>query len=123
MRNLEALNEFSHDVLGSDFAVVVYPRAFQYSRRESLHNWEEDQIERMGPHALEPFRYFEEVGKNLPYPVVSLLPAFQGSERFPLFLNNDPHWTRFGAALAAEEVARELDAVDLLPCPLAERTP
>ncbi len=119
MRNLAALHEFSHDVLGSDFAVVIYPRAFQYSRRESLHNWEEDKVERMGPYALEPFRYFDEVEKDLPYPVVSLLPAFQGSERFPLFLNNDPHWTRFGAALAAEEVARELTALDLLPCQLS----
>jgi hypothetical protein len=121
--NLEALGAFADDVLGSGFAVVVYPRAFQYSRFESPRNWEEEKVERMGRHALEPFRYFDEQAAHLPYPVVSLLTAFQTSKRSPLFLTNDPHWTRFGAALAAETVARELGRLGLLPCELPGGAP
>ena len=45
-----------------------------------------------GPHVQEPFRYFRDVEAQLPYPVFSLLPAFEQSTEFPLFFRDDPHW-------------------------------
>ena len=116
MHNLAELHAFSRDVLDAPLAVFVYPRAFQYSDRESTDNWEQERSTRLGPFAREPFRYFEEVGGTLAYPLISLLPVFERSEEFPLFRSDDPHWNEAGARLAAESIAAELSARGLLPC-------
>jgi hypothetical protein len=115
MRNLAAMHAFSEDVLRSPMALVVYPRAYQYSSRESPRNWERG-YEVLGPHVREPFRYFEEMAPGLPYPVLNLLPAFESSEDFPLYFANDPHWSPKGADLSAHQVFERLAAMGLLPC-------
>ena len=119
MKNLAAMHSFATDVLDASFVLVVYPRAYQYSNHESPRNWEADRYERLGRYAMEPFRYFDQVAADLSYPVVSLLSAFQKSDRFPLFFRGDPHWNRYGAALAAETIARELAAAGSIPCRLS----
>lgn len=115
MQNLDDMYWFSRDVLEAEMALVVYPRAFQYSRRESPRSWERG-YEVLGPYVKEPFRYFEEVGDALPYPVFSLLADFEASEEFPLYFGNDPHWTQRGADFAARAVLAKLRAAGLVHC-------
>jgi hypothetical protein len=116
MKNLAEMDGLVRDVLGAEFSVVVYPRAYQFSRRESPNNWEASAYTVLGPYVGEPFRYFDEVGPSLPYPVISLMPTFAGSAEFPLFFGNDPHWNARGARLAAQAVLREHAALGLITC-------
>jgi hypothetical protein len=117
MQNLGELNVLS-EKLGASMSLVVYPRAYQYSQRESARSWDRDQYSVLGPFAREPFRYFEQVRAALPYPVIDLLGAFESSKQFPLFRDDDPHWNAAGSRLAAESVARELASQGLIPCSL-----
>ena len=55
-----------------------------------------------------------------PVQTLSLLSVFETSRRFPLFQRGDPHWSRVGADLVAETVARRLAAEGLVPCRLPE---
>ena len=116
MSNLGAMYQYAEDVLGSRMVLVTYPRGYQYTTRESPDNWEAEQYQPLGPHVQEPFRYFRDIQAHLPYPVFSLLPAFEQSTEFPLFFRDDPHWNRSGARLAAEHVARWLASKSLIPC-------
>jgi hypothetical protein len=47
---------------------------------------------------------------------VDLLPAFETSKTFPLFLEDDPHWNREGARLAARTAAKAIHRLGLIPC-------
>jgi hypothetical protein len=96
--------------------LVIYPRAYQYSETESPWNWESRSYEVLGRFVREPFRYFEAAASELPYPVVNLLPAFETATTFPLYLEDDPHWNRDGARLAATTAAREIGKLGLIPC-------
>lgn len=116
IRNLQRLYEFSTGTLDGAMAVVVAPRAYQYSLRESPANWERLEYEALGPYVREPFLYFAERAGRLPYPVLSLLPVFAESETFPLFHEDDPHWSEAGARLVAETVARWTSESGLIPC-------
>jgi hypothetical protein len=116
IHNLEALDDLSRDVLGARFAVVVYPRAYQYSLRESPDNWERHEYEVLGPWVREPFRYFEQKARGLPFPVLSALSAFEESSVFPLFQADDPHWNEAGARLMAETAAAWAAESGLIPC-------
>ena len=104
MKNLAEMYALTREVLDADMALVLYPRAYQYSDREVPRNWETGYTP-LGPHVREPFRYFEEVAEALPYPVIDLYEAYATSERFPLFFANDPHWTEQGADVAARATA------------------
>ena len=115
MKNLLAMHEYCADVLQAPMVLVVYPRHYQYSIRESPDNWEKDAYTAQGPYVKEPFRYLEEVRDELPYRVISLLPVFESSDHFPLYLQNDPHWSDAGHRIAAQAVARALSAYGLLP--------
>jgi hypothetical protein len=115
MQNLDDMYWFTHDVLGAEMALVIYPRAFQYSRRESPRNWERG-YEVLGPYATEAFRYFEETGDSLPYPVISLLSDFEETEEFPLHFANDPHWNERGADFMARSVLGHMRSRGLVPC-------
>lgn len=115
MKNLSAIDRHAREVLDAPFALVVYPRAYQYSDRESPRNWEKGYAP-LGPYVREPFRYFAEVAPTLAYPVIDILPAFESSERFPLYFGNDPHWTEQGADVAAHAIFDALLARGLLPC-------
>jgi len=116
MKNLAAIHDFAADTLGVPMVLVLTPRAYQYSSRESPENWERRFYEVLAPFVREPFRYFEEVGDRLPYPVVNLLTAFETSKTFPLYFEDDPHWNRDGARLAAKAAARAIGRLGLLPC-------
>ena len=115
MKNLLAMHNYSADVLKAPMVLVVYPRHYQYSIRESPDNWEKDAYRVQGPYVKEPFRYLEEVRDELPYRVIDLLPVFESSDHFPLYLQNDPHWSAAGHRIAAQAVARGLAAYGLLP--------
>lgn len=116
VKNLAELQAFADESLGAPTALVIYPRAYQYSGRESLENWEAHLHTRLGPHAREPFRYFAERAGELPYPVIDVLPAFEASQQFPLYFRTDPHWTRLGAGVAARAVFDALRERGLLRC-------
>lgn len=113
-RNIDALYAYVQSDLGARFAVVVFPRPFQYSAEESLNSWESDAYTPLGPWVHEPFRYFEEVAGSRPYPIRSLLPAFQATRVFPTAFKADPHWNADGARVAAEGLLRILDEEGLL---------
>jgi hypothetical protein len=115
MKNLSGIDRHATGVLGAPFALVVYPRAYQYSERESPRNWERGYTP-LGPYVREPFRYFAEVADTLPYPVIDVLPDFASSDRFPLYFASDPHWTEQGADVAAHAIFEGLRARGLLPC-------
>ena len=96
---------------GADFVLAILPRAYEYSARESPRNWEEHECgeheyTRLGPYSCKPFRYFDELRPRVAYPVVSLLPDFERSEAFPLYLDDDPHWNAAGHRLAAETILK-----------------
>ncbi len=93
------------------FVLVVLPRSYQYSDRESPENWERDRYTVLGPYSLEPFRYFEELSPTVDYPILSLLETFQTTEVFPTCFKNDPHWTAAGAEVAARAIATRLEPV------------
>ncbi|HXB56397.1 MAG TPA: hypothetical protein VN461_16605 [Vicinamibacteria bacterium] len=105
--NLDRINAWCRR-RGADFVFVLLPRSHQYSAREAPHNWESHEYTRLGPYALEPFRYFDELRGHVPYPVVSLLPDFQAAKEFPLYLDNDPHWSAAGNRVAAEAIWRAI---------------
>ncbi len=106
-RNVEHIRDWCR-AHGADFAVFVLPRTFQYSDRESPHNWEADQYEVLGPYSLEPFRFFEEVAARADYPVYPLLDAFAKSGVFPTAFDDDPHWNDAGTSVAATAIAEAL---------------
>jgi hypothetical protein len=120
MRNLNEMSDFIDNVLRAEMALVLYPRAYQYSATESPDNWEGNEYQRLGPHVQEPFRYFETVTKDLPYPVIDLLPRFEATHEFPLFFEADPHWNPAGATFVAERVYASLVEQHLIPCALDE---
>ncbi len=119
VKNLAEMYRFCRDVLHVPMALVIYPRAFQVSLKESPENDERGLYEPLGPYVLEPFRYFHRHRDDLPYPVFSLLDDFRNAEQFPLFFEDDPHWNAAGARLAAEAVSRRLMAAGLVPCGVA----
>jgi hypothetical protein len=116
VRNLARIFEYGRTDLKSSMLLVILPRGFQYSDRETPRNWEAGEYQEIGPFVREPFRYFEEAREKLPYPVFSLLPAFEESGKFPLYLEDDPHWNAEGHRVAAAGLAEYLVRNQLVPC-------
>lgn len=112
---LEDLDRES-EALGARFAVLVLPRNFQYSARESPRSWEAGAYQPLGPHVHVPFRFLEERAVGASFPVVSLLPAFQQTDVFPTCFAGDPHWTPGGARVAAAAAARAVVDGEWLDC-------
>jgi len=63
--------------LEAKFILLLFPRGYQYSEKESPNNWEKSEYQILGPYAHEPFKYFEEIKQNVDYPIHSLLSDFQ----------------------------------------------
>lgn len=103
---LNALHEFCAEELGAAFYLVVLPRNFQYSTRESPMSWEKGQYTELGRYVHEPFRFFAEKAKSAPFPMSSLLPAFRETGVFPTCFVGDPHWTPAGTDVAARALVR-----------------
>jgi len=100
--SLVEIDRFCRQRLHAEFRLVVLPRNFQYSDRESPFSWEQGDYEDLGPWVLEPFRFFEEQARTVSFPVHSLLPAFRETEVFPTCYTGDPHWTPAGTRVAAD---------------------
>ena len=116
MTSLQAINDFTASELKAKFALILYPRSFQYSARESPLNWEKLEYPVLGPHVGEVFKYFEKREKSLPYPVFSTMKEFQETQKFPLFLESDPHWNKDGHTFMASIIANKLLSGNLVPC-------
>ncbi|HEY9036756.1 MAG TPA: hypothetical protein VIM96_08615 [Pseudomonadales bacterium] len=104
--SIDAINAYVQDELGAQFVLLIFPRGYQYSTRETPHNWEAAEYEPMGPYVLEPFVFFDALKAQAPYPVFSLLPDFQHTDVFPTTFDDDPHWTPEGSQVAADAVYR-----------------
>ncbi len=108
--SIDSIDSYCARELDARFAVVVFPRSFQYSDRESPRNWEKGEYTPLGPYALEPFRWFDSFRGEVAYPIHSLLRAFQGTSVFPTCLDWDPHWNAAGNRVAAEAIFEDLSA-------------
>jgi hypothetical protein len=96
---------------GAEFVLVVLPRSYQHSTRESPRNKEAAEYEVLGPYALEPFKYVDELRDRGKYPVWSLLEAFQQTDVFPVCFDHDPHWVPAGHRVAADALIPMLEPV------------
>ncbi len=108
---IDGIRTYSRDTLGAKFALFVLPRHFQYDAKLCKHNWEKDQYPLLGPHVLEPFRYYAELAKRRDYPVVSLLPEFQRTKVFPTTFDDDPHYNEAGARIVADAILDHLEQI------------
>jgi lysophospholipase L1-like esterase len=106
--NVGEIARFARGALGADFALVMLPRAYQYSRRETPDNWERREYTPLGPYAREPFRWLRELAERVDYPAFGLLDDFRDSGVFPTTFAHDPHWNEAGHRLAAAAIAKRL---------------
>lgn len=118
INSLNQIYEYSTSVLDAKMLLVLTPRAYQYTKEESPKNYEKDSYEVLGPNVKEPFRFFKEREKTLPYPILNLLEFFENSKEFPLYLEDDPHWTPKGHTLAADTIVNYIVKNNLAPCSL-----
>lgn len=102
-KNLDALHEYSTKTLGAKFIVFVNPKTFHYNEKEAPNNWLKAIVKRT-EYSFEIFDYIETLSKEKPYPVISLLPAFQRTTVFPTAFDKDAHWNRDGYKVAAMEM-------------------
>lgn len=104
-QNIEDINTFSkRELNNAKFILMILPRSYQYSDKESPNNWEKNEYEILGPYSHEPFKYFEGIKNEVDYPIHSLLPYFQNTTIFPTCFDHDPHWNEEGARIAAEAI-------------------
>lgn len=94
--------------LDADYLLVLLPRYQQYDPRESPDDWEKGQWPEKLTHLREPLQWFEGRARSDGVACVSLLPAFEGSGRFPTCFADDPHWNETGNQIAGEAVATEV---------------
>jgi len=90
---------------GSEFVLVVVPRYFQWSDRECPNDWAKARQTALGPHRYANFEFFTQAQQQVDFSIVSLLPAFQATERFPLVFDHDAHWNEAGTRFVAETLA------------------
>jgi hypothetical protein len=114
MMNVDTIHTYCRDVLGVPFVLFVMPRYFQFDPRLSPSNWEKAQYPLTGPYVLEPFHYFDEVAKQKPYPIISLLGDFKNTKVFPVTFPDDPHLNESGNTVAADAVLKHLSQQGLL---------
>jgi hypothetical protein len=105
-KNIDALHDYATKELGAKFIVFVNPKTFHYNEKESADNWLKD-IVRRTHYSFEIFDYVDELSRSKPYPVISLLPAFQKTTVFPTAFEKDAHWNREGYKVAATEMVEE----------------
>lgn len=104
---LSYVRDIAHDVeaSGSEFVVLVPPRYFQWNDAECPKDWNLGQRKRDEPHENAYFEFFDEAARKESFPIVSLLPAFKATDRYPLVLRNDAHWNADGNHFVAETLA------------------
>jgi len=114
--NINKIAEYSEKELNAKFILMIYPRSFQYSNRESPKNWERGEYKVLGPYVLEPFALFEKVKKRFGFPAYSLLHDFQTTNVFPTVMYDDPHWTEKGLRFVAGKVYAIAEKEHLFTC-------
>ncbi len=92
----------------AEYLLVLLPRYQQYDPREAPDDWEKGQWPEKLTHLREPLEWFGERARTEGIPCLSLLPAFEGSGRFPTCFDDDPHWNETGNQIAADAVAAEV---------------
>ncbi len=100
---------------GARFVLVVLPRYHHWSDRECPENWEAHQYPKDMRHQYEYIRFFEEQQDDVDFAILSLLPHFQATDRFPLVFRKDFHFNEAGHAFAAEAIAHYLLDHHLIP--------
>ena len=75
---------------GGEFLLIVTPRFHHWNTAECPENAEADHYALDEPYQYEYFRFFEEEQTEAGFEIVSLLPAFQKTDRYPLVLRDDP---------------------------------
>lgn len=105
-KNIDDLHEYTTQELGAKFIVFVNPKTFHYNEKEAADNWLKE-IVRRTPYSFEIFDYVDELSNTKPYPVISLLPAFQKTTVFPTAFEKDAHWNREGYKVAATEMVAQ----------------
>lgn len=101
-------HRYCHDVLRAAYILVMLPRHFQYSARESPRNWEKGSYPLLGPYVREPFKWLDALRPRVDFPCHSLLEDFEQTDVFPTCFEHDPHWNADGARVAAEGILRIL---------------
>ncbi len=112
--HIEAIAAIARDDLGARFGLLVLPRHYHYSDRESPEDWETGAYDRAGEHRFEWFRYFDEMRSEVEFPVRSLLPALRPPPFFPTTFHDDPHWTPATHRYMAGKVFEILEEEGLL---------
>jgi len=102
--SLNQVYDYCHNELHVPLLVIIPPRHWQYTDKESPNTWESGAFDALGPYVLENYRYFDEKRPATPYPLISLLDDFKNSGVFPTTFDKDSHWNQHGAKLAAEAV-------------------
>lgn len=102
--SLNQVYDYCQNELQVPLLVVIPPRHWQYTDKESPHTWEKGSFEALGPYVLENYRYFDEKRPVTPYALISLLDDFKNSGVYPTTFDNDSHWNQHGARVAAEAI-------------------
>ncbi len=118
--NLLAIHDYCRDVLKCPFILIMPPRHFQYTDRECLNNWEALRYQPLGPYVKMPFLWLEEVKARAPYSIYSLFDDFKNATEFPLYFDDDPHWTPAGHRVVARALMRILEQEGYLRSTSAE---
>ena len=106
-KTLSYIRDIARDVeaSGSKFMLVVTPRYFHWNDAEAPDDWAIVDRKVDEPHENAYFEFFDEAAKTETFPIVSLLPYFKATDRFPLVLHNDAHWNPAGNRFVAETLA------------------
>lgn len=116
LKSIREIAAFTEGELNAKFVLVIFPRSFQYSDKESPKNWERRSYQALGPYSLEPFALFDKFKETVNFPVYSLLKDFQDTDIFPTTLYDDPHWTEKGHRLVAERTYDISKELGIFPC-------
>jgi len=118
--SLNQIHRYCQEDLKVPFVVYIPPRHWQYTDKESPRTWEKGSFEALGPYALENYKFFDEKRTGTPYPLISLLEDFKSSDVFPTTFEQDSHWNKQGARLAADTIfnhLRDLGYLSVLESP------
>ena len=121
--HIDTLAAHAREELGARFALLVVPRHYHYSRRESPKDGEEGAYDRLGKNRYSFFTYFDEMATEVDYPVRSLLPVLRQAPTFPTTFYRDPHWTPQTHRFVARQVLRILQEEELLCSAAASPAP
>jgi hypothetical protein len=113
-REIERTAELSRK-LGAKYAVFVLPRYQQYNPEECPDDWEKSLFPKNDAYLLEPFKFFEAKSDEAPFPVHSLLTAFQQSDLVSTVGEKDGHYNAAGHQIAAEAILRFMYGDGLVP--------